>query len=87
MFFSSDAPGILSAEEIATMLQRLASRHLTDSEIVAASLRRKSKGYSSLLDPRIDKAAEKGVTVTVGSDPYYVAIQERQGSHKDTSCT
>ena len=37
--------------EVLTLLQRLASRHLTPEEVVAASLRTGTPGYSNLLEP------------------------------------
>ncbi len=43
--------GYLSEGEMISLLQRLASKHLDEAEIVAASLRRNSKGYAPLLEP------------------------------------
>ena len=44
--FEREIPlGSLSELEMETLLQRLAARHLTDGEVVGASLRRGSAGY------------------------------------------
>jgi hypothetical protein len=75
--YSGEAPSILTEDEIATMLQRLAARHLSHGEVVAASLRKNLKGYSGLLEYVIDRVGEKGNTVMVGTDPQYIAFRKR----------
>jgi hypothetical protein len=53
-FFQTQLPGHMSDEEITTIIQRLACRHLSEAEIVAASLRKGKR--TSLLEPLIGKA-------------------------------
>lgn len=48
--FEGDMPGYMWPNEIIKALQRLASRHLGDQEIVAASLRRNHPSYSPHLE-------------------------------------
>jgi hypothetical protein len=57
--------GSLSEAEIIALLRRLASRHLTAGEIVAASLRKSARGYSPLLEARVESEAGR-YTITVG---------------------
>ena len=75
---TGEVPGVLTEEEIATMLQRLHARHLSYEEVVSASLRKNLKGYSGLLEYKIDRTAAKGNMVMVGTDnPHYVALRKR----------
>jgi hypothetical protein len=53
----------LSESEVLTLLQRLASRHLTPEEIISASLRKGAPGYSSLLEPVPDHGGRYAVSV------------------------
>jgi hypothetical protein len=48
--FKAELPGGYSNGEIATILQRLACRHLTDEEIISASLRKGRR--TSLLETK-----------------------------------
>jgi hypothetical protein len=76
--YSGEAPSILTEEEIATMLQRLAARHLSHEEVVAASLRKNLRGYPGLLECIIDRAGEKGNSVMLGNtNPHYIAFRKR----------
>ncbi len=61
-------PGHMEPAEITKALERLVSRHLSTSEIIAASLRRNAKGCASHLEP-----IGYGFPIHVGSNPYYVA--------------
>jgi len=73
VIFSAQVPqGALSEKAAIELLQRLAARHLTPSEIVGASLRRNERGYLSLLEPRISADVERYV-VSVGENPHYTA--------------
>lgn len=63
--------GRLSEKEIVVLLQRLVARHLDEEEIVSSSLRRNASGYTTHLEPHIDRGRRP--TITVGSDPHYVA--------------
>jgi hypothetical protein len=64
----------LSEAEVLTLLQRLASRHLTPKEIISASLRRDAQGYSSLLEPMPDHGGR--YSVAVGNVCRYTASVE-----------
>jgi len=52
-FFQTRLPGHVTEEEIVTIIQRLACKHLTDAEIVSASLRKRKR--TSLLEPLIGR--------------------------------
>ena len=67
--------GYLSEKEMTSLLQRLASQHLENYEIVSASLRLNTKGHTSHLEPLIDRQRLSGsrFTISVGSNPYYTA--------------
>ncbi len=43
-------PGHMSVAEVETTLQRLVCRHLSEKEVVAASLRKEMGGHSNLLE-------------------------------------
>jgi hypothetical protein len=49
-FFEIRLPGHMTEEEIVTIIQRLACKHLSEAEIVAASLRKSTR--TSLLANR-----------------------------------
>ena len=70
-FFIARLSIALSMDEISQILQRLASRHLTDAEIVAASLRKRSKAYTPLLEVKADP--EGTMIVSVGENLHYIA--------------
>jgi hypothetical protein len=50
--FRQRLPGYLSTQEIATILQRLASRDLSPREVIAASIRKPHRTH--LLEKRVD---------------------------------
>ena len=75
--YEGEAPSILTEDEIATMLQRLAARHLSPGEVVAASLRKNLRGYAPLLECNIDRAGKKGNSVMIGGNPHYIAFRKR----------
>jgi hypothetical protein len=75
--YEGEAPSTLTEDEIATMLQRLAARHLSPGEVVAASLRKNLKGYAPLLECHIDRAGKKGNSVWTGGNPHYIAFRKR----------
>lgn len=71
-FFRAEVPvGLLTEDAAGTLLQRLASRHLTPNEVLAASLRRRTKGYSPLLE--VVREPRERVILSVGSSPHFVA--------------
>ena len=53
--FSEEVSGALTDGEIVRILQRLVARHLTEREVVAASLRKNMAGYASLLEWNFDR--------------------------------
>jgi hypothetical protein len=59
-----------SEAEIIRVLQRLASRHLNDEEVVLSSLRKNSKGYLSHLEIQRNSG---GALTTTGSGHWYTA--------------
>jgi hypothetical protein len=61
----------MSTTEITQLLRCLASQHLTSEEIVASSLRKRSKAYRALLEVR--EGDGKRTTLTAGKNPYYTA--------------
>jgi hypothetical protein len=75
VFEKTLAFGALSEPQMVVLLQRLASRHLGDNEIIASSLRRNVSGCASHLEHRVGSRAtgEKRYTISVGLDPHYVA--------------
>jgi hypothetical protein len=48
-FYEAILPGNLNDDEITTIIQRLASKHLTEDEIIGASLRKNRR--TALLEP------------------------------------
>jgi len=50
LIFEREVAGNLSEPEVSTMLQRLACRHLSDAEIIRASLRKNDPDYAGLLE-------------------------------------
>ena len=58
----------ISNTEVAELLKRLASRHLSVGEIVASSLRRGMRVRATLLDE-----SSTPTTITVGQNPHYIA--------------
>ena len=69
-----------SEKEIVTLLQRLASKHLADHEIISASHRKNSVGYGSALEPKIDRSGT--TTIMVGADPHFAARLTQSGENK-----
>lgn len=65
-------PGNISHREMEELLKRLASRHLTDEEVIYSSLRSNSRDKIDLLE-RIGNDPE----IQVGQNPYYVASREQ----------
>lgn len=73
VIFSDQIPqGVLSKTGVIKLLQRLAARHLTPDETIAATLRRNARRYRPLLEPHIDAGA-KAYVVSVGENPHYTA--------------
>lgn len=68
-FFSDEVPGNLSEDEMRMLLQRLAARHLSEREIVGASMRKNSPRHNSLLEVKRDRSI-----FTAGQNPHYIAF-------------
>ena len=66
--FIADLPGTLYPAEVARVLQRLTCHNLSRDEIVSASRRKRSIGYSPLLE-----RVGSGNPIHFGQDPYYTA--------------
>jgi hypothetical protein len=64
----------LSEPQIITLLQRLASRHLNEEEVIFASLRKKAKSYSSLLEVTSNNFGKYALMVTSGNFTYTATI-------------
>jgi hypothetical protein len=66
--------GMLSESEMKTQLQRLASQHLNDNEVVAASLRKNAKGHSSLLEVTQNRGGRFVLMINGGSHEYTATV-------------
>jgi len=66
--------GCLSEKEITAMMQRLASRHLTENEIVNASLRKNAKAHAPFLNVRRDNMKSQ---FSIGQNPHYIVFIEK----------
>jgi hypothetical protein len=82
--FECLVPGNHSEKEVVALLKALAAWHLTLTETVSAYLRKGFKGYSALLEPRIerlqappDELRARGITkrhtITVEPNARYIA--------------
>ncbi|MGH0003510.1 hypothetical protein ACQU0X_25830 [Pseudovibrio ascidiaceicola] len=65
-------PGNISAGQIEELLKRLASRDLTEMEVINSSLRKNSRDRINLLDRK-----GTGPEMHVGENPYYLAHREQ----------
>ncbi len=75
--FSERLPGGLSHKEIAIILQRLASRDLSPSEVLAASIRKPHR--TALLEVRVDVPPNgKRTVIWVPALPDYKASHWRE---------
>jgi len=52
VFEQSIPAGSLTDQEMIALLQRLASRHLSDGDVIASSLKKNASGYAPLLEVR-----------------------------------
>lgn len=64
--------GCLTVKQMTSLLQRLASKHLDEDEIVASSIRRNCKGYAPLLECQLSSGPGVRYSIMVGSNPFYV---------------
>ncbi len=67
--------GSLSEAEVKTMLQRLQARHLTDGEVVGASLRQGTAGYRHDFEINRNQGGSFAL-MTTGSGMHYTATSE-----------
>jgi len=67
--------GSLSEAEVITMLQRLASRHLTDDEVVSASLRKNASAHRSDFEV-LRNGGGRYALMTTGNPHYIASIDE-----------
>ncbi len=75
VFERAIAEGSLSESEMIVILQRLASRHLIDYEVVSSSLRKNANGYAAHLE--VQRCHGKNYALmTTGSDHHYIATEE-----------
>ncbi len=70
--------GALSEPEMVALLQRLVSRHLSDDEVVSASLRKNAKGYVPHLEVRPINRGAPGLMTTGGGHHYTATIKDVQ---------
>lgn len=63
--------GRVSENAVVVLLQRLASKHLDEDEIVSSSLNRAAAGRTRHLEPQRGEGNPR--TITVGEGQYYVA--------------
>ena len=70
--------GLLSEAEMIVLLQRLATRHLDDDEVVNSSLRKNVKGYLSHLEVR-QNIGGKPALMTTGTGHHYTATIQEAG--------
>ncbi|WP_299606107.1 hypothetical protein [uncultured Tateyamaria sp.] len=71
LIFESDIPHyLLSEKQIEELIRRLVSRHLTENEVVGASLNRKTK-RTALLDIR--HSTQSPLVISGGDNPHYAA--------------
>lgn len=74
--FEREIPeGSLSEPEVITLLQRLQARHLTEGEIVSASLRKGSAAYRHDFEIQRNQSG-KYILMTNGSGVHYTATVE-----------
>jgi hypothetical protein len=67
--------GSLTDQEMILLLQRLASRHLSDGEVISGSLNRNAKEY----EPHLEVRRERWTFTTGGSRFHYTAAVEDDG--------
>ena len=68
--------GALSQKAMVALLQRLASRHLSEDEVVSSSLKKDDRDYCSALEIRSNYGGRDAL-MTTGSGHYYTALVER----------
>jgi len=74
-FERSMPEGLLSEVEMKAVLQRLACRHLSDDEVVSASLRKNATGYRADLEIKQSHGG-RFTLMTIGSGSHYTATVE-----------
>ena len=74
LFERTIAAGSMTNQEMTTLLQRLASRHLSDDEIVSASMRTNANGYAPHLEVLLNHQGSPGLMVSGGRYSYIASI-------------
>lgn len=72
---------VMTEPEIVALLQRLASRDLTVSEVVYSSVRKGMSTHADLLQVR--KETRPRVVLSVGNNPHYVASAHTEAEFAD----
>jgi hypothetical protein len=67
--------GALSQKAMIALLQRLASRHLSEDDVVCSSLKQDDRDYCSALEIR--NCGSRDALMTTGSGHYYTALAEK----------
>jgi len=71
LIFEKDVPlHLLSDRQIEEVLRRLVSRHLSENDVIGASLNRKTK-RTPFLDVR--RSAQPPIMISCGENPHYIA--------------
>jgi hypothetical protein len=73
MFRQTISANTTSIPELEILLQRLAARHLSDGEIIAASLRKNDPGYAPFLEITTDNNHLGRIQLSTQGNPHYVA--------------
>ena len=68
--------GALPQKAMVALLQRLASRHLSEDEVVSSSLKQDDHDYCSALQIRRNRGG-RDAFMTTGSEHYYTALVEK----------
>jgi hypothetical protein len=78
--FSEEVSGALTDGEIGRILQRLVARHLTEREVVAASLRKNMAGYARPALMELDRTVDR----MIGGHHDVRACRRRSSSSKES---
>jgi len=71
LIFETEVPShLLSDRQVEELLRRLVSRHLSENEVVSASVNRKAK-RTPLLD--VTRSVQPPIMISCGANPHYIA--------------
>jgi len=71
----------LGEKEVTALLQRLAARDLSISEVIDASLRRQMKAYSPAL--QVSREPRARTILSCGENPHYIASLHTEHEFRD----